>query len=193
MRSVIGALLGMMVLASTCMGGGCENPASFKKCLAQTRAEVNICGLNMTCKCLRQENVVRCYEKCGDDSYYRRLKLGEKGQQQIFCSQKQPGESEDMPIIGGEDGPAEPKAADKKAAKAKAPPPKEAAPAPAPKAVAPVPQPDAGARRRAGTDNAASMTGAPLGNGMDIDHAASGASVNAHLIAAIVLASLYAH
>ncbi|PIA13549.1 hypothetical protein COEREDRAFT_11309 [Coemansia reversa NRRL 1564] len=58
----------------------------------------------MTCKCMRQENVIRCYEKCGEDKYYKRLKKGEKGQQQIFCSQKQPGEPEDLPIIGSEGG-----------------------------------------------------------------------------------------
>ncbi|KAJ2062487.1 hypothetical protein GGI17_002379 [Coemansia sp. S146] len=84
--------------------GSCENPASFKKCLGQTRAEVNICGVNMTCKCLRQENVVRCYEKCGDDDYFKKLAQGERGQQQIFCSQRRAGEPEDMPIIGS-DGP----------------------------------------------------------------------------------------
>ncbi|KAJ2704878.1 hypothetical protein FB645_002911 [Coemansia sp. IMI 203386] len=82
--------------------GACENPASFKKCVAQTRAEVNICGINMTCKCNRQESVVKCYDKCGDDTHYMRLKEGEKGQQQIFCSQKRPGEPEEMPIIGSD-------------------------------------------------------------------------------------------
>ncbi|KAJ1807703.1 hypothetical protein LPJ56_004856 [Coemansia sp. RSA 2599] len=96
---------GILLLATLCLGA-CENPASFKKCLAQTRAEVNICGINMTCKCVRQESVVKCYDKCGDDSHYMRLKEGEKGQQQIFCSQKRPGEPEDMPIIGS-DGPDE--------------------------------------------------------------------------------------
>ncbi|KAJ2072265.1 hypothetical protein GGI16_009031, partial [Coemansia sp. S142-1] len=58
----------------------------------------------MTCKCLRQENVVRCYEKCGDDDYFKKLAQGEKGQQQIYCSQRRAGEPEDMPIIGS-DGP----------------------------------------------------------------------------------------
>ncbi|KAJ2614937.1 hypothetical protein GGF44_005977, partial [Coemansia sp. RSA 1694] len=117
------------------------NPASFKKCLGQTRAEVNICGVNMTCKCLRQENVVRCYEKCGDDDYFQRLALGEKGQQQIFCSQRRAGEPEDMPIIGS-DGP--PLSEGKKAVPAKQkkgaaqidkqqpPPPAAAMPAPPP-------------------------------------------------------------
>ncbi|KAJ1932035.1 hypothetical protein EC988_009591, partial [Linderina pennispora] len=58
----------------------------------------------MTCKCARQEYVVRCYEKCGDDEHYMRMKEGEKGQQQIFCSQTKPGEPEDLPIIGSEGG-----------------------------------------------------------------------------------------
>lgn len=102
MKSAVGLAV-FVLLASPCYGG-CENPASFKKCLGQTRAEVNICGVNMTCKCLRQENVVRCYEKCGDDDYFKRLAQGEKGQQQIFCSQRRAGEPEDMPIIGS-DGP----------------------------------------------------------------------------------------
>ncbi|KAI8319933.1 hypothetical protein GQ54DRAFT_14636 [Martensiomyces pterosporus] len=62
----------------------------------------------MTCKCLRQEYVVRCYEKCGDDEYYQRMMEGEKGQQQIFCSQKKAGEPEDMPIIGSDTTAAEP-------------------------------------------------------------------------------------
>ncbi|KAJ1961016.1 hypothetical protein GGI12_003487 [Dipsacomyces acuminosporus] len=53
----------------------------------------------MTCKCLRQEHVARCYEKCGDDDYYKRMMKGEKGLQQIFCSQKKPGEPEEMPIL----------------------------------------------------------------------------------------------
>ncbi|KAJ2878944.1 hypothetical protein FB639_003225 [Coemansia asiatica] len=56
----------------------------------------------MTCKCARQESVIKCYDKCGDDSHYMRLKEGEKGEQQIFCSQKKQGESEDMPIIGSD-------------------------------------------------------------------------------------------
>ncbi|KAI9502048.1 hypothetical protein BX070DRAFT_36063 [Coemansia spiralis] len=81
---------------------GCENPATFKKCLAQTRAEVDICGINMTCKCLRQDNVIRCYEKCGEDTYYEKLQRGERGQKQIYCSQKQAGEPEDLPIIGSD-------------------------------------------------------------------------------------------
>ncbi|KAJ2550957.1 hypothetical protein EV175_003869 [Coemansia sp. RSA 1933] len=93
----------LLALAGACLAG-CENPATFKKCVAQTRAEVNICGINMTCKCLRQENVVKCYEKCGEDDHYLKLKLGEQGQKQIFCSQKRPGEPEDLPIIGS-DGP----------------------------------------------------------------------------------------
>ncbi|KAJ2786658.1 hypothetical protein GGI15_001332 [Coemansia interrupta] len=96
----------------------CENPASFKKCVAQTRAEVNICGINMTCKCVRQENVVHCYGKCGDDAHYRRLQEGEKGQQQIFCSQKRKGEPEELPIIGSDgQGESEPKPARKPAGK----------------------------------------------------------------------------
>ncbi|KAJ2395887.1 hypothetical protein GGI05_001371, partial [Coemansia sp. RSA 2603] len=92
---VLPALLGTAYAA-------CENPASFKKCVAQTRAEVNICGINMTCKCVRQANVAQCYDKCGDDKHYRRLQEGEKGQQQIFCSQKRSGEPEELPIIGSD-------------------------------------------------------------------------------------------
>lgn len=128
----------LLVLAATvCNADGCENPASFKKCLQQTRAEVNICGINMTCKCLRQADVVRCYEKCGDeDKYYRKLALGEKGQQQIFCSQKTPGEPDDMPIIGKEGGGA-PK---KSTAKAK---PKEKKQVPLPPPPPPPPPPKA--------------------------------------------------
>ncbi|KAJ2867869.1 hypothetical protein GGH94_000537 [Coemansia aciculifera] len=103
MKSAVG--LAVFVLLASMCHGSCENPASFKKCLGQTRAEVNICGVNMTCKCLRQENVVRCYEKCGDDDYFKKLAQGEKGQQQIFCSQRRADEPEDMPIIGS-DGPA---------------------------------------------------------------------------------------
>ncbi|KAJ1798316.1 hypothetical protein LPJ59_002579 [Coemansia sp. RSA 2399] len=93
----------LLALPSACLAG-CENPATFKKCVSQTRAEVNICGINMTCKCVRQENVIRCYEKCGEDDHYLKLKLGEQGQRQIFCSQKRPGEPDDLPIIGS-DGP----------------------------------------------------------------------------------------
>ncbi|KAJ2319763.1 hypothetical protein IWW52_001780, partial [Coemansia sp. RSA 2704] len=145
MHVYFSTIASLLVLAGICVAGGCENPASFKKCLAQTRAEVNICGINMTCKCLRQENVVRCYEKCGDDSYYRRLKLGEKGQQQIFCSQKQPGESEDMPIIGSEGGPVDQKSEKKpdRPVKANAKPAQPAPPPPPPPAPA---RPDAGDR-----------------------------------------------
>ncbi|KAJ1663068.1 hypothetical protein IW140_005893 [Coemansia sp. RSA 1813] len=97
------SILLLLTLPSACLAG-CENPATFKKCVAQTRAEVNICGINMTCKCVRQENVIKCYEKCGEDDHYLKLKLGEQGQKQIYCSQKQPGEPDDMPIIGS-DGP----------------------------------------------------------------------------------------
>ncbi|KAJ2025108.1 hypothetical protein IWW57_003496 [Coemansia sp. S610] len=88
----------------------------------------------MTCKCLRQENVVRCYEKCGDDHYFKKLAQGEMGQQQIYCSQKRPGEPEDMPIIGS-DGPVikevkKVASKPKVAAAAAAPPPAPAPPAP---------------------------------------------------------------
>ncbi|KAJ2785531.1 hypothetical protein H4R18_000476 [Coemansia javaensis] len=93
------SLAWILVLLAGTAAGECENPVSFKKCLAQTRAEVNICGINMTCKCARQESVVQCYEKCGDDKYYRRLRQGEEGLQQILCSQKRAGETEDLPII----------------------------------------------------------------------------------------------
>ncbi|KAJ2855489.1 hypothetical protein GGI22_004119 [Coemansia erecta] len=99
----LSSALFLLALPTACLAG-CENPATFKKCVSQTRAEVNICGINMTCKCLRQENVIRCYEKCGEDDHYLKLKLGEQGQRQIFCSQKRPGEPEDLPIIGS-DGP----------------------------------------------------------------------------------------
>ncbi|KAJ1721590.1 hypothetical protein LPJ53_003901 [Coemansia erecta] len=118
--------------------GACENPASFKKCVAQTRAEVNICGINMTCKCVRQENVVHCYDKCGDDSHYRKLQEGEKGQQQIFCSQRRKGEPEELPIIGSDgQGESEQKPAKKPAGK----------PQPQPQPQQP-PQPPAGRRER---------------------------------------------
>ncbi|KAJ2738519.1 hypothetical protein GGI20_006260 [Coemansia sp. BCRC 34301] len=176
--------------------GSCENPASFKKCLGQTRAEVNICGINMTCKCLRQENVVRCYEKCGNDDYFKRLALGEKGQQQIFCSQRRPGEPEDMPIIGS-DGPPLSEAKKSVLSRQK----KGAAPA------APVvpPPPPAGERQDWDYRNAGVVVrggagggigdrdgGGGVGNGMvrnmDVEGAATRAIVNAGAVAASLLA-----
>ncbi|KAI7835212.1 hypothetical protein BX661DRAFT_176309 [Kickxella alabastrina] len=102
-------LVSSFFLFATICSAGCENPALFKKCLAQTRAEVNICGINMTCKCIRQGYVAQCYDKCGDDEHFMKLKAGEKGYQQIICSQKRPGEPEDMPIIGSEGPTTEPK------------------------------------------------------------------------------------
>ncbi|KAJ2449439.1 hypothetical protein EV183_004896 [Coemansia sp. RSA 2336] len=163
MRGIVTAIaLSMLGFADiSAAAGACENPASFKKCLAQTRAEVNICGINMTCKCLRQENVVKCYDKCGDDGYYKKLKQGEKGQQQIFCSQKRAGEPEDMPIIGSDGGPVEEKKAPKQAR------PKSAPPPPPPPMRA---DPDGG--RRDSVDGANRMTGATLVN-MDIDGASA--------------------
>ncbi|KAJ2805288.1 hypothetical protein H4R20_002152 [Coemansia guatemalensis] len=181
LRIISGGLL--LVAMAGAEGGGCESPASFKKCLAQTRAEVNICGINMTCKCMRQENVIRCYEKCGEDKYYKRLKKGEKGQQQIFCSQKQPGEPEDLPIIGSEGGSvSEPKKpADGGKAKKNEPPPN--APAQQP----PTPPDDKAAGPKAGTGDHRyqeiasggrdrSGSGASIVNAkdMDIDGAAAG-------------------
>ncbi|KAJ2722685.1 hypothetical protein GGI07_003148 [Coemansia sp. Benny D115] len=134
----------VLFFAGLCLAG-CENPATFKKCLTQSRAEVDICGINMTCKCLRQENVVKCYDKCGDDDHYQKLQEGEKGQQQIYCSQKRAGEPDDLPIIGSDGGSrSEKKKKDTGgkpeggAAKPAAPPPM----APAPPVGAPVRRPD---------------------------------------------------
>ncbi|KAJ2848634.1 hypothetical protein IWW36_003184 [Coemansia brasiliensis] len=180
MRGIVAATaIGILIFAGiSAAAGACENPASFKKCLAQTRAEVNICGINMTCKCLRQENVVRCYEKCGDDGYYKKLKLGEKGQQQIFCSQKRAGEPEDMPIIGSDGGPVEEKKEESR------PKPKSAPPPPLPPPIRS--DPDGG--RRDSMDGASRMTGATLINNMDIDGAIPSALINTHLLfIAIVL------
>ncbi|KAJ2713915.1 hypothetical protein H4R19_002011 [Coemansia spiralis] len=141
--------------------GGCESPASFKVCLEQTRAEVDICGINMTCRCERQESVVRCYEKCGDDKYYRRLKLGEKGQQQIFCSQKRRDEPVDLPVLAA--------AADAEPAQKHDDHPRST----------PSPAPRPAERRASRSDRDADRALAA-----DIDGAAPGPAIRAHLLAA---------
>ncbi|KAJ1735879.1 hypothetical protein LPJ61_000323 [Coemansia biformis] len=151
--------------------GGCESPASFKICLAQTQAEVDICGINMTCKCERQASVVRCYEKCGDDKYYRRLKLGEKGQQQIYCSQRRSDEPVDLPIIAADSGPAEP--AKRKDEKPKSTPP------PPPAAARSAERRSSRSDRDMATTLAADMDGA----------AAAAAAIRVHLLAALALAA----
>ncbi|KAJ2078606.1 hypothetical protein H4R24_004357 [Coemansia sp. RSA 988] len=182
---IIGGLL--LVAMASAEGSGCESPASFKKCLAQTRAEVNICGINMTCKCMRQENVIRCYEKCGEDKYYKRLKKGEKGEQQIYCSQKQPGEPEDLPIIGSEGGSvSEPKkpADDSKAKKNESPPnvPPQQPPTP-PDNKAAGPKAGTGDHRyqeitSGGRDKSGSGASIVNAKDMDIDGAAAGVTAN---------------
>ncbi|KAJ2908243.1 hypothetical protein GGI21_003082 [Coemansia aciculifera] len=178
-----------LLFASTC-SAACENPASFKKCLGQTRAEVNICGINMTCKCLRQENVVRCYEKCGDDSYFKKLAQGEQGQQQIFCSQRRPGEPDDMPIIGS-DGPPIKADNSKKQQQKKAAPAAKQPPAPPPP-----PPPPAVDRQDWDYRNGADKNGGSgMGNGMvrnmDVEGAASTrAVVNAGAVAVSLLAAV---
>ncbi|KAJ2647165.1 hypothetical protein GGH99_007994 [Coemansia sp. RSA 1285] len=194
MRTVL-----LLFLAGLCLGG-CENPATFKKCVAQTRAEVNICGINMTCKCLRQENVVKCYEKCGEDDHYLKLKLGEQGQKQIFCSQKQPGEPEDLPIIGS-DGPSFHDAKKQsKRPKKESPPSQQQQQQQAPPPPPPPPpsarkddfgmQPVAGAR-------GAGMAGGDSGNAglvrnMDIDGAIAGARPGAAAAVVAMVGAIYA-
>ncbi|KAJ2491137.1 hypothetical protein IWW37_002590 [Coemansia sp. RSA 2050] len=135
----------------------------------------------MTCKCLRQENVVRCYEKCGDDHYYKKLAQGEMGQQQIYCSQKRPGEPEDMPIIGS-DGPVIKEA--KKAASSK---PKIAAPAAPPPPPSPQVQQDWDYR-----NNPVMRGGGDTGmiHNTDVEGAATRAIINAGTVAVSLLATV---
>ncbi|KAJ2761766.1 hypothetical protein IWQ56_005186 [Coemansia nantahalensis] len=124
----------------------------------------------MACRCERQESVVRCYEKCGDDRYYRRVKLGEKGQQQIYCSQRRRDEPADLPSFAATDDD------DDEHAKKHDEQPKSAPPA--------APRPP---ERRAGKDDRDRDADRALA--ADTDGAMAGAAIGTHLLVAAALAA----